>query len=331
LSRSPLSARFAGLAGCLWAHQLQGLDPDPLAPFQNLLILTYVIIGGVTTPLGAIIGAAYWIGLGNLLPVRWQILASGLGVLIVLLVLPSGIGGLFYRLRDRWLARVARQHDIAAPGLSTTEPEAPLGTPESPCRARADPDRGGGLMKLKKPPTIRAWLLGITGGPRLPDPRALRSQRGRRARPHRLGVLVPNIRDAFGLNLTGLLALVGAVSVVALALQIPIASLSDRHNRVLITWVGALAWAFFSLLTGLAWSVIVLGIARAGSGIGKAVVDPTHNSLIADYYDIPSRPRVYSFHRAANAVGAIIGPLTAGIIATGGAGAGRSSSSRSRR
>ncbi len=129
------------------------------------------------------------------------------------------------------------------------------------------------------------------------------------------GVLVPNIRDAFGLNLTGLLALVGAVSVVALALQIPIASLSDRHNRVFITWVGALAWAFFSLLTGLAWSVIVLGIARAGSGIGKAVVDPTHNSLIADYYDIPSRPRVYSFHRAANAVGAIIGPLTAGIIA----------------
>ena len=126
---------------------------------------------------------------------------------------------------------------------------------------------------------------------------------------------MPNIRDAFGLNLTGLLALVGAVSVVALALQIPIASLSDRHNRVLITWVGALAWAFFSLLTGLAWSVIVLGIARAGSGIGKAVVDPTHNSLIADYYDIPSRPRVYSFHRAANAVGAIIGPLTAGIIA----------------
>ena len=59
----------------------------------------------------------------------------------------------------------------------------------------------------------------------------------------------------------------------------------------------------------------MLGIARAGSGIGKAVVDPTHNSLIADYYDIPSRPRVYSFHRAANAVGAIIGPLTAGIIA----------------
>ncbi len=119
------SGALAGLAGCLWAHQLQGLDPDPLAPFQNLLILTYVIIGGVTTPIGAIFGAAYWIGLGNLLPVRWQILASGIGVLVVLLILPTGLGGLFYRLRDRWLAKVAREHHVDAPGLSTTEPEAP--------------------------------------------------------------------------------------------------------------------------------------------------------------------------------------------------------------
>ena len=119
------SGALAGLAGCLWAHQIQGLDPGPLAPFQNLLILTFVIIGGVTTPLGAIIGAAYWIGLGNLLPVRWQVLASGFGVLIVLLVIPSGLGGLFYRLRDRWLARVARRHGVSAPGLGTLAPDAP--------------------------------------------------------------------------------------------------------------------------------------------------------------------------------------------------------------
>ena len=94
-------------------------------------------------------------------------------------------------------------------------------------------------MKLKKPPTIRAWLYGITGGAAIYPILVLFGlnvvdELDRTA----FGVLVPNIRDAFGLNLTGLLALVGAVSVVALALQIPIASLSDRHNRVLITWVG---------------------------------------------------------------------------------------------
>ena len=40
---------------------------------------------------------------------------------------------------------------------------------------------------------------------------------------------------------------------------------------------------------------------RPAPAIGKAVVDPTHNSLLADYYPIDNRPRVYSFHRAANA------------------------------
>ena len=68
-------------------------------------------------------------------------------------------------------------------------------------------------------------------------------------------------------------------------------------------------------MTGLATGLILLTIARSGSSLGKAVIDPTHNSLIADYYPIESRARVYSFHRAANAVGAFVGPLAAGMLA----------------
>ncbi len=129
------------------------------------------------------------------------------------------------------------------------------------------------------------------------------------------GILLPEIRDAFGLGNSGILTLIAIVSLVALALQVPIAMLADKYDRVRIAWIGALAWAFFSLLTGLATSVIMLGIARTGSGIGKAVVDPTHNSLIADYYPPENRPKVYSLHRSANAVGAFIGPLVAGLLA----------------
>ena len=58
-----------------------------------------------------------------------------------------------------------------------------------------------------------------------------------------------------------------------------------------IAWIGAAAWGVFSFLTGLATTVVMLAIVRSGSGIGKAVVDPTHNSLIADYYAIDVRPR----------------------------------------
>ena len=78
---------------------------------------------------------------------------------------------------------------------------------------------------------------------------------------------------------------------------------------------GAVCWALFAGLTGFATTLWVLGIARSGSAIGKAVIDPTHNSLLADYYPLASRSRVYSTHRAANAVGAFVGPLVAGLLA----------------
>jgi branched-chain amino acid transport system ATP-binding protein len=129
------------------------------------------------------------------------------------------------------------------------------------------------------------------------------------------GILLPEIRDDFDLDLTSILVLIAIVSAVALALQIPIAQWADRHKRVPLVLGGAVVWAMFSLLTGLATSLLVLGIARAGSGIGKAVVDPTHNSLIADYYDPGHRPGVFSFHRAANSVGQFVGPLLGGLLA----------------
>jgi branched-chain amino acid transport system ATP-binding protein len=129
------------------------------------------------------------------------------------------------------------------------------------------------------------------------------------------GILLPEIRDEFDLGLQGALTLIAVVSLGALALQVPIAYLSDRSNRVRITWIGAAAWGVFSILTGLATTVVMLALVRSGSGIGKAVVDPTHNSLIADYYSPDIRPRMYSLHRAANAVGSFVGPLAAGLLA----------------
>ena len=129
------------------------------------------------------------------------------------------------------------------------------------------------------------------------------------------GVLLPNIRDAFGLDNTKILGVVALASIGALALQVPIAQYADRSKRIPLVIAGALVWAFFSGMTGLATSVVMLTIARCGSGIGKAVIDPTHNSLLADYYPIESRSKVFSTHRAANAVGSFIGPITAGLLA----------------
>ncbi|MEZ5167265.1 MAG: MFS transporter [Acidimicrobiales bacterium] len=127
--------------------------------------------------------------------------------------------------------------------------------------------------------------------------------------------MLPEIREEFGLNLTWLLAIVALVGAAALALQIPIAQLADRTSRTRLALAGALVWGVFSFATGLAWTLWALAVARGGSGVGKAVVDPTHNSLIADYYEPDRRPNVFAFHRSANLIGQMMGPAIAGVLA----------------
>ena len=129
-----------------------------------------------------------------------------------------------------------------------------------------------------------------------------------------MGVLLPEIRDSFHLKLSGVLALLSVVAVVSLALQVPIAYFADSTNRVRIAVIGALVWGVFSAGTGLATGLIFLAVVRSVSDVGKATVDPTHNLLIADYYDPDHRARVFSLHRASTAVGAFIGPIGAGIL-----------------
>ena len=129
------------------------------------------------------------------------------------------------------------------------------------------------------------------------------------------GILLPEIRDEFDLSLSAVLSVVGLVTLGALALQVPIAAWADRSSRVRIAVGGAAVWGVFSLFTGLAPTLFWLCVFRSGSAVGRAVVDPTHNSLIADLYEPAIRPRVYSIHRAANAVGQFVGPFAAGLLA----------------
>ena len=129
------------------------------------------------------------------------------------------------------------------------------------------------------------------------------------------GVLLPEIRKAFGLNLTGVTALSAAVIPAALLIGFPIARIADRKFRLPLVIGGAAMWGLFSVFTGLAPTIFYLGLARVGAGIGRAVNDPVHSSLLSDYYPPESRTKVFGFHRAANTVGAFFGPLIAGFLA----------------
>ena len=128
-------------------------------------------------------------------------------------------------------------------------------------------------------------------------------------------VLLPDIRDHFGLEDSSALAIVAAGVVAGLLMSIPLSFYADRRNRVRIATFGAATWAIFSLGTALVVNVVMLVAVRMGTSVGRSVVEPTHNSLLADWYSPASRVKVFSVHRQANSVGQILGPLVAGVVA----------------
>ncbi len=129
------------------------------------------------------------------------------------------------------------------------------------------------------------------------------------------GLLIPNIQKSFHMTNAGILSLVAAAALLGLSLTVPIAQMADSHSRVRLMLVGSAVFALFSFGTGLAFFIWVLVIMRSGSGVGQATALPTHNSLLSDWFPIASRPRVFSFYRFANALGAFFGPLLAGLLA----------------
>ena len=128
-------------------------------------------------------------------------------------------------------------------------------------------------------------------------------------------VLLPEIRDYFGVSLTSVLTVVSLSSVLVLLLAVPVGYVADRWSRTKLLAAGATTWGVFSILTAFARSLFMLGAFRFGSGMGKTL-DPAQQSLLADFYPPHVRGGIYAFHRLGNSVGQFVGPLLAGWLAT---------------
>lgn len=127
LTAFALSGFIAAFAGGLLVHHQQSFSLNLVAADQNLVVFTAAVVGGLGSMLGAILGALYlqggkWFLTGDLQP--FQLLTTSVGVLIVLLLLPGGIGGAFYRVRDLWLRWVAVRRKIMVPSLLADTKEA---------------------------------------------------------------------------------------------------------------------------------------------------------------------------------------------------------------
>jgi branched-chain amino acid transport system permease protein len=87
-------------------------------------VFVATVIGGPATLTGGVIGALFQRGSQWLLPAPWSFLATGVGVLLVLIAIPEGLGGVLWRLRDRFLRWAARRNGLTVASLErSTDPE----------------------------------------------------------------------------------------------------------------------------------------------------------------------------------------------------------------
>jgi branched-chain amino acid transport system permease protein len=111
------SGFMAAVAGGLYAYHQQQLRADRFPAETSLLIFSMVVIGGMGSMTGAVLGAIYVRGTQYFLPAQYQLLVTGVGVLFLLLVFPGGLGQIVYSLRDRYLTWVAERRKVLVPSL----------------------------------------------------------------------------------------------------------------------------------------------------------------------------------------------------------------------
>lgn len=113
-----LSGFIAALAGGAFMFHQYTFARSVLQPEFNIRIFSMAVIGGLGSAPGIILAAAYFSVLDFFVAsVRAQLLTSGVGLLLILLLFPGGLGQIIYDVRDAILRRIAERRGIVVPSL----------------------------------------------------------------------------------------------------------------------------------------------------------------------------------------------------------------------
>jgi branched-chain amino acid transport system permease protein len=110
-----LSGFMAGFAGVMFAYGSERFSNTTFDPTFSILVVSMVVIGGLDSITGALLGAIYLIGLPALFGANAdiQFLTSGLGLLAFVLYLPGGMAEVLHRFGDLVAMGVTKVRDRA--------------------------------------------------------------------------------------------------------------------------------------------------------------------------------------------------------------------------
>jgi len=99
-----ISAFYTGVAGGLFAYLITYLSPDAFTTELSVDFIAMIVIGGMGSILGSIIGAVILTGMQQVLAglLDLQILIFGLSLIVFMIFMPKGISGMIYDLKKRF-------------------------------------------------------------------------------------------------------------------------------------------------------------------------------------------------------------------------------------
>lgn len=114
-----IAGGMAGFAGAIFAHQQRGVSAESFTPLQSFFVFTAAVVGGVSSPGGALLGSAYSqlsqeVSRNNELAAAFF---QGTGPLVVLFLAPGGLISVVNAMRDSVLRIVAQRRRIVVPSL----------------------------------------------------------------------------------------------------------------------------------------------------------------------------------------------------------------------
>jgi ABC-type branched-subunit amino acid transport system ATPase component/ABC-type branched-subunit amino acid transport system permease subunit len=134
-----LAGFFAGIGGALYGHSLASVSAQTYPTAFSISVVAMTVIGGISLLSGSLLGALFVLGIPAFLPLDAAgIAATALGQLLVIMYLPSGLGGLVEPVRDRIVKLLGRRAGLDVEAIYSERITA-AGSTSAATRSRALP------------------------------------------------------------------------------------------------------------------------------------------------------------------------------------------------
>ncbi|WP_454331079.1 MFS transporter [Streptomyces glaucescens] len=129
-----------------------------------------------------------------------------------------------------------------------------------------------------------------------------------------LNVAIPSLTEELGAATSDIQWMINAYSLVQSGLLLTAGSAADRYGRKKMLITGLVLFGAGSLIAGLADSTAQLIAARAGMGVGGALLLTTTLAVAMQIFTPEEHPKAIGIWSAVNALGFATGPLVGGFM-----------------